>query len=287
MNKNILVIGGTGTIGQSLVQLLEHGKASFTVLTRTPEKAAPLQEAGISTVMGSLGNWPNIENILPAVDTVFLLTSPSPEQVELQNGLVDRAKSSGVRKIVKLSAVVAANGPDVHLRRWHAATEKHLRESGLEYVILQPHSFMQNILMSLETIQKQNAIYESIGSGKIPMVDTRDVAKTCYRCLTSDEYNGKDFIITGPNSVGYEDLAKAISNATDRKINYIPIPKEAHNQAMKSAGLPDWLADDLTDMSEYWSDSQEEPTPHFENITGAQPVDIDQFAQDYADLFRS
>ena len=113
MENQILVIGGTGTIGQSLVQLLEKGKANFKVLTRTEEKAAPLKDAGIPTVMGSLGEWPNIEKILSDVDTVFLLTSPSPEQVDLQNGLIDRAKKAGVSKIVKLSAVVAAHGPDV------------------------------------------------------------------------------------------------------------------------------------------------------------------------------
>ena len=118
------------------------------------------------------------------------------------------------------------------------------------------------------------------------MVDTRDVAKTCYRCLVSDDYNGNDYVITGPRAIGYQEVAQAISDASNRQINYIAIPREAHNQAMKSVGLPDWLADDLTDMSAYWRDSEEAPTPHFQNITEAEAVDVNQFARDYAELFK-
>ena len=157
--KKTLIIGGTGTIGQSLVELMQKSGEDYVVLARSPEKAKPLQDQGITTVIGELGDWNQIENLLSGIDTVFLLTNPSPDQVTLQNGLIDRAVAQGVRKIVKISALGAKPGSPIHLADWHGQTEEHLKASGLQYVILQSHSFMQNILMSQPTIKQQSFFF--------------------------------------------------------------------------------------------------------------------------------
>ncbi len=286
MSNKILIIGGTGTTGRSLVELFQKSDANYKVLVRNYAKAAPLNASGVPTVMGELGDWPTMESALQDIDTVFLLSSPTPTKVEEQNGLADLAKKCGVRKIVKISAVIADAGSKVHLADWHGRVENHIKESGLDYVILRPHSFMQNMLMHLTTIKGQDTIYESMGETKIPMVDTRDVAKASYQCLRSDDFNGGTYVITGPAPISYEDVASALSDATGRHIKYVKIPSDAHNQAMKSAGLPEWLADDLTLMSANWADKEiHEVDPSFENITKEKQNDITVFANDYASFF--
>lgn len=287
MKKRSLIIGGTGTIGKSLVDLLTKANADFIVLARTAEKAAPLEASGISTILGDLSDNSSIKKALVGIDQVFLLTSPSPEQVSWQNGVIDAAVELGAQKIVKISAMGAQTGSNIHLANWHGQTEAHLKNSGLNYVILQPHSFMQNLLMSLPTIKEQGVIYQSIGDAKIPMVDTRDIAKASYASLVTDDFNGRTFEITGGQPVGYGDIAATLSEATGKSINYVSIPSQAHNEAMKQAGVPDWLADDLTGMSAYWSQKPvHEPSNHFEEITGAKPTTVKDFARDYADIFK-
>ena len=72
----------------------------------------------------------------------------------------------------------------------------------------------------------------------------------------------------------------------EERYDYVPIPSEAHNQGMKAAGLPDWLADDLTKMSYNWGQKAlHEPTSDFKKISGTKQYDIDRFAQDYAHYF--
>ncbi|MBT8267939.1 MAG: SDR family oxidoreductase [Flavobacteriaceae bacterium] len=286
MNNSILIIGGTGTTGRELVNILNNNQVEFKALARTNEKAEAFQSEGINTVVGELGNWDSITPALSGLDTIFLLTGASPENVKNQNGLIDRAKAAGVRKIVKVSAVVAETGSDVHLADWHGQIEDHLKDSGLEYVILRPHSFMQNMLMSLPTIKGQGAFYESIGEGKLPMIDARDVATASYHCLLKDDFNNGTYVITGPDSIGYSDVASSLSNASGKSISFLNVPSEAHNQGMKAAGLPEWLADDLTAMSKKWARSKDQPTNDFQNITGQTARSIDQFAQDYADWFK-
>lgn len=286
MSNPILVIGGTGTTGRSLLQLLKADNTPFTAMVRTPERKEALEAEGITTVVATLGEWEGVDKALQGVDTVFLLTSPGPQSVPEQNGLIDRARASGVRKIVKISAVGAQVGSKVHLADWHGQIEEHLKESGLQYVILRPHSFMQNTFMSIPTIKSDNAIYQSLGASKIPLVDTRDIARAAFECLTNDTFNNNTYEITGPEAVGYSEVAAALSAATNKPIQYVAIPPEAHNHAMKQAQVPDWLADDLTLMSQGWGAKPvHEPTSDLRSITGSSGHSIQDFASDHAGYF--
>ncbi len=286
MSHSILLIGGTGTTGRSLVDLFKNSSASYRVMVRNPDKALELENQGVPTIKAALGDWESVDRALEGTDTVFLLSSPGPQSVSEQNGLIDRAKVAGVRKVVKISAVGAKSGSDIHLADWHGQIEEHLKDSGLDYVILRPHSFMQNTLMSIPTIKEQNVLYQSMGSSKIPMVDTRDIAKVSFECLTKDEFNNKTYEITGPEAVGYEDVAEALSSHCKKSISYVAIPSEAHNAAMKQAGVPEWLADDLTKMSQAWSARPiNKPTSDFKTITQSQGHNIHDFARDYATYF--
>lgn len=288
MNNSILIIGGTGTTGRSLLELLKNSDVNYKAMVRTAEKKATLETEGIPSVVASLGEWDGVDQALEGIDTVFMLSSPGPQSVTEQNGLIDRAKAAGARKIVKISAVIAQTGSAVHLADWHGQIEDHLVSSGLEYVILRPHSFMQNSMMQIPTIKAQNAFYESMGDAKIPMVDTRDVARVSYECLINDSWNNNTYVITGPESIGYQDVTDAISEATNRQVSYVKIPSDAHNAAMKQAGLPDWLADDLTQMSKDWgSGAIHQPTSHFNTITGSTGRSIRDFARDYSAYFIS
>ena len=287
MANNIFVVGGTGTIGQSLIEVLQKENAQFTALARSEEKAAALREQGVDVLIGNLGDWSGLAPHLKHYDTAFLLTGPSPEQVALQNGFIDLAKEQGIKKIVKVSAIGASAGSSIHLADWHGQIEDHLKDSGLEYIIVQPHSFIQNTLMNVSTIKDQGVLYQSLGDAKIPMVDTRDVAQACAACLLSNTFNNRTFQITGGNPIGYQELVDAISDAVEKPIRYVAIPPEAHNQAMKEAGLPDWLADDLTGMSAYWSQTPvHEPSPDFEKLTGNKQYTLQDFARDYAGAFK-
>ncbi len=286
MGNQILVIGGTGTTGRALVEKLKENQANFKALVRNEEKAASLNLTEDQKAIGVLGNWESVGKALQGTDTVFLLTGAGPSNVEDQNGLIDRAKASGVRKVVKISAVGANTGSEIHLADWHGQIEDHLKSSGMNYVILRPHSFMQNILMNLPTIKEQGVFYQSMGNGKIPFVDTRDIAEAAYCCLLSDEFNNGTYDITGPQALSYDEFASALSSATKKQISSVAIPPDAHNGAMRDAGVPDWLADDLTKMSSYWSQATLDPSSDYNKLTGKQQRTVQQFAGDYASYFK-
>lgn len=284
MTNKILIIGGTGNIGAPLVDLLKESSESFKVLARSDESEAKLAAKGVPTVRGALGEWSSIENLLQGIDTVFLLSSPSPDMIDLHKGLIDRAVSAGVRKIVRLSAE-AANYPDgLPAYEQHAAVDEYLRASGLDYVILRPHYFMQNILEMHGHYMKEKGMFaQYLGDARIPMVDTRDVARAAFIGLTSDKINGGALDLTGPQSISYYDVASAFSKVLGQDIQYVSLSYVDQKAGLESLGLPDMITHTVMSLFKHWVDTGEQPvSPDYERIAGEKPNGIDAFAREFA-----
>lgn len=284
MSNNILVIGGTGNIGTPLVDLLKDSNENYKVLARSDESEAKLAEMGVPTVRGALGKWPSIENVLKGIDAVFLLSSPSPDMIDLHKGLIDRAVTAGVRKIVRLSAE-AANYPDgLPAYEQHAAADDYLRASGLDHVILRPHYFMQNIMEMHGSYMKEKGMFaQYLGDARIPMVDTRDVARAAFIGLTSDKINGETLDLTGPSAISYYDVAAAFSEALSQDIQYVSLSYEDQKAGLESLGLPDMITQTVMSLFKHWVDAGGQPvSPDFERIAGEKANGIDAFAREFA-----
>lgn len=283
----ILVIGGTGNIGKPLVKLLQENNANYRVLIRSEANEQQLTSRGIPTVRGALGEWSTVDAALAKVDTVFLLSSPAPEMLELHQGLIDRAVAIGVRKIVRLSAEPADDGSDMGLYDLHGKADAYLEQSGLEYVILRPHYFMQNMeTMHAAFIKESNMFAQYLGDARIPMVDARDIAKAAFYCLTSDDFNNETHYITGPRAISFADVASALSKSLGRNIQYVPLSYEDQAAGFKAAGLPDWTTDTVLKLFRIWVEAGvREASPDFEKITKTPATDIEQWAVDFSDSF--
>ncbi len=287
MKKEILVIGGTGTIGKTLVQLLGEKNTNYRVLARSETTQAQLKSQDIPCVKGALGEWDNIESLLTDIDTIFLLTSGSLEMFEQHKELIDRAVKMGVRKIVRLSAQPARVGSDMTLYDLHGRADEYLKQSGIKYVILRPHYFMQNMqIMHAQSIKENNMFAQYLGDARIPMVDTRDIAKAAFHCLTTEEFENETFIISGPRVINFDDIAKVLSKSLNREIQYVSISYEDQANGFKAGGIPDWQTESVMKLFKTWAETPEHHTsPDFEKITKTKPTDIEQYVADFADSF--
>ncbi len=286
MKSNILVTGATGTIGSFVCEQLKNINADFTALVRSEEKAAPLNQKGIKTVIGDFSDTASLENALSGMDKIFLLSVTSPESPKLQGNLVRIAKDKGVKHIVKVSALGTSLDSKFGIGRYHAMTEKDIRDSGIAYTFLQPHSFMQNLIFESATIKEQSAIYAPMGDGKIGMVDVRDIAAVAVKALTEEGHEGETYILTGPEAISYYDIASALSATLGKEVKYIPVSSEVAHQGMLDSGMPEWLADDLTGLNQVFAAGKAgDISPDMENVTGRKPHSIKDFVNDFAYMF--
>lgn len=284
MTNEILIIGGTGNTGGPLVDLLKGSEQNYRVMVRSDENEINMASMGVPTVRAELGDWPSVESALENIDTVFLLSSPSPVMSDLHKGLIDRALSANVRKIVRLSAEPARYSEGLPMYEQHSEVDNYLMASGLEYVILRPHYFMQNIPQMHAAFMKEKQMFaQYMGDTRIPMVDTRNIAKAALAALTSDEFNGKIHYITGPRAISFHDVAEAFSKPLGKEIQYVNLPYEDQKAGLEAYGTPDMIVTTVMTLFKRWADGDDQPaSDDYEKITGAKATDIDQFAADFA-----
>ncbi|HEX8707107.1 MAG TPA: SDR family oxidoreductase [Pyrinomonadaceae bacterium] len=287
MSDKILVTGATGQIGSLLVERLAGAGVPARALVRSREKAARIEQLGLEPFVGDFDAPETLRPALDGVEKVFLLSAPDQRQVELQGNLIEAARGAGVRHIVKLSAI--GTGPDspFSLGRWHYQTEQEIERSGMRYTHLRPNGFMQNALMFAPTIRGQGAFYGSLGETKVSYVDARDVAAVALATLTEDGHEGKAYEVTGPESLSYREIAGALSSVLGKEVRYVDVPMEAARQGMMGAGMPEWLADALVELFEFYRmGGAAHVTETVREVAGSEPISVSRFAADYAGAFK-
>lgn len=56
------------------------------------------------------------------------------------------------------------------------------------------------------TIRDENKIYTACGDGKKPYISARDIAAVAHRVLIDQEPHNTDYILTGPESLTYDQV---------------------------------------------------------------------------------
>src|SRR4051812_10283672 len=129
----ILVTGATGTIGSEVVRQLVARGEKVRALTRDPERAE--LPPGVEVVRGHHRDVGSVAAAMAGADRAFLVGVFGPEDRDSDRGMVEAARAAGVRRIVKLSAIMAGDPRTGLGGIAHGHGEEAVRESGLEWVI--------------------------------------------------------------------------------------------------------------------------------------------------------
>jgi uncharacterized protein YbjT (DUF2867 family) len=291
MMRTLLLTGATGLVSSALIQSLKkYPELKVRALVRDAKKASALEQQGIEVVLGDLDEPESLSAAFQGTTDLWLLNSLSPRQAENSMNALFAAKRAGVERVVRLSAVGAAHDAPTRNGRLHALSDAELMASKLKWTILRPHFFIQNLFQAAPSISSEGAIYWDMGSGKLAMIDVRDVADFAAQVLASasDEHVGKVYTLTGPESVSLHDVAAQLGEGIGSAVRYVPVPHEAARQAMLHSGLSPWLTgmfvEYSTAYSEGWGDFT---TPHVHELLGRQARSVRDFARDHAAAFRA
>ena len=283
----VTVTGSTGTIGSELVRLLSAAGVGTRALHRDVRKTRALPN--VTWVRADLDDARRLRVALDGTDRLFLLTGNEPDFARTQIGVVRAAEELGVKHIVKLSALGASDHSTSTIAREHWAVEQALLSTRLQWTILRPHAFMQNWLGDVaESVRAEGVVYAPIGEGRVPFIDTRDIAAVAAEVLLHVEAHvGKKYVLTGGEAVGYADLAAALSEATGRTITYRPITLEEARARLAERGVAAAAIDAMLAIAAYQRAGGPTATisPSVERLLGRRPRTIRDFAHDYASHF--
>lgn len=289
MTRTVLITGATGAVSSALVQALRRSeRVALRALVRDPNKAGALRALGIDVAVGDLDEPESLPSAFAGVSDLWLLNSVGPRQPENSMNALWAAKQAGVERVVRLSAIGAAHDAPTRNGRLHALSDAELMSSGLQWTILRPHFYMQNLLMSAPSIAAQGAFYWDMGAGRLAMIDVRDVGEVAAKILESApaEHHGKIYTPTGPASLSLEDAAAELGAGLNKPVRYVPVPHAAARQSMLDSGMPPWVAGLLGEYSvAYERDWGNFTTTHLPDLLGRPARSVRDFARDHAAVF--
>ncbi|MFC5469313.1 SDR family oxidoreductase [Cohnella suwonensis] len=249
---NILVIGGTGTVGSLVAANLAKQGARVRVLTRNPDLANRLPDS-VGTCPGDLESPDTLAGAFYQADAVFLLNALS--QTETAQGLaaVEAAKRAGVKKIVYLSVPMPEGSKHIPHFKSKIPIEEAIRQSGAMYTILRPNNFYQNDYWYRDAILDYRIYPQPIGSIGLNRVDVRDIADAAVNALLRNGYAGKEYPIVGPHPLTGNATADIYSRILGEEIRYGGDDLDAWFEQSRSV-LPEWMAKDFKIMYQYFQD---------------------------------
>jgi uncharacterized protein YbjT (DUF2867 family) len=279
----ILVTGATGNIGSNVLRRLSEAGVETRALSRDPSRGEALPH--VEWAEADLDAPETLPPVFEGVDRLFLLTGNTRPMARLQKTAIDEAVAAGVDHVVKLSARGAQPQSKSAIGRWHHEVEIHLKASGLSWTMLRPHVFMQNLLDQAHRIRTDREIRAAAGDGRIPFIDTRDIADVAATVLTErvENHDGETYLLTGGAALDYDQVAAIIGAATDQDVSYVAESFEEARTRLQDEGLPDWLIDSTLALAEYQRAGGETArvTRDVFEVTGHPPRSMIQFAYDH------
>ncbi len=260
-----------------IVKLLKQKGANFVAGTNSK----PIE--GVDTVAINFSDIKTLKDAMKDIDTLFMLLPADPNMVTWGKNIIEAAKQSGVKHILRSSSAIAYSAKDYNFMQQIQLSDKDVIESGINYTIILPQFFMQNLSTSMVEDYKSKTLYLPAGDGKIGWVDTRDIALVSVEILLNPtKYNGQKIVITGEEALSYDEIIKQMNQVLDLDTTYVAVPDEMAIEGMQERGFPPYFIDVLMDLNRAIAKGcADELTDSVESITGKKPISFREFVQDH------
>jgi uncharacterized protein YbjT (DUF2867 family) len=280
----ILVTGATGNTCSILIPALIGAGQEVRAFVRNEEKARSLKDAGAEIYVGDLDQGDTIDGALEGIEKVYLCTWNGPCASAQGINIVEAIKRAGTFPFVVRHSAFGTDGS--RLIQQINEVDHALQVSGIPWTSIKPTFFMQNMMMAAQSIQNGGQIYWDWAEGKAGMIDIRDVADSALGALTGKAEQGKEYILTGPESISMHDVAASFSKVLGKSINYVAVPRKASKVSMMGMGFPEFIVDGYVELSRGFSQGFADTTnANVEALSGHAARSIDDFTKDFKSFF--
>lgn len=276
-----LVTGSTGKVGAAVVETLVIAGQAVRAASRNLENVAAMD--GVEAVRFDYGNPATFAEALKDVDRVFLM-EPQPAAGpadEVMLPLVEAALQRGC-KIVLLSSA------SVGLQREPLSRVEEAVQKAARWVIVRANWFMDNFhTWWAEPIKYNRILPLPAGDALTPFIDARDVGAAAAAALMREDVNGKVFLLTGPEALGYDSAAAVLGQAIQSEVRYVPMEDDEFAKTLSQAGLPEeYVVYILSLFRLTRSGRLSHPTQDFERLTGKTLRSLREYAAEYREMWQ-
>lgn len=259
----VAVIGGTGFVGEYIVDALIDASHEPVLLVRSGSESKVTRADKCKLVAGSLLEQSSINEAVDGCDAIIYNVGILRENRNagstfeaMQYGgvvsVVRAAIDAGVERFLLMSANgVRAPGTPYQESKFRA--EQHLKQSDLAYTIFRPsvifgdprgkmeiatQLYQDMIRVPVPAVGFYTGLRPSTGAIMMSPVWVKDVADAFVRSLDDASTVRKEFVLGGPQDVSWTEMLECIASAVGKKKFILPMPI-----ALMKAGatLLDWI----------------------------------------------
>ena len=229
----VLVVGGTGTLGRQIARRALDEGHEVRCMVRTPRKASFLQEWGVELTRGDLLEPASLDYALDGVDAVIDAATSRPDDPRSiyetdwdgKLNLLRACERAGVKRLVFLSLLDADKHRDVPLMDIKYCTEKLLRESELDYTVLQGAAFMQGVISQFAIpVLESQTVWVSGSPTSIAYMNTQDMARFAVSALDHPHTIRKTFPVVGPKAWNTGEVVQLCELASGKSARVFRVP---------------------------------------------------------------
>jgi uncharacterized protein YbjT (DUF2867 family) len=250
----ILVTGAAGKTGKAVIKSLIAKGQSVRALIHKPEHVEPMSALNVSEIeVGDMHRLEDMERAFDRVRAVYhICPNMSPDEIVIGKIVLQVAQSVNVKRFVYHSVLHPQIEDMAH--HWQKLRmEELIFKSGLEYTILQPAAYMQNILPYWDQIIEKG-IYTmpySIGTC-LGMVDLGDVADAAAVVLTQSGHDGAIYELAGAERLTQTEIAEIISQCINRPVYAESQDRTEWESRARASGMSPYAVDTLLKMFSYY-----------------------------------
>lgn len=250
----ILVTGAAGKTGQAVLRALaRRGKPARAMVRQLAQEKIVLDCGAGEVVTGDLRHEDDMRLALDGVEAVYLICpNMCPDEVEIGKQALKVAAAQGVRHFVYHSVL----HPQVEAMPHHwnkMRVEEQVFTSGLDFTILQPSAYMQNVLGYWQQITEQGVYALPYApQSRLSLVDLEDVAEVAADVLGNPVHYGAIYELVGTPPMSQQEVAEALSGKLKRPVRAAAVNRVDWASRMRGAGMSEYAVETLLKMFVYY-----------------------------------
>ena len=176
----------------------------------------------------------------------------NPDEIAIGKAAISAAHDAGVEQFVFHSVMHPQTEAMMH--HWNKLrVEEALFESGLAYTILQPASYMQNVLGGWRAITERGVYTVPYAvEARMSMVDLEDVAQAAAVVLTEPGHLGATYELAGPEVLTQTQVAGILSEQLKRAVRAEQATIDAWTRQARASGIGEYQIETLVRMFHYY-----------------------------------
>jgi uncharacterized protein YbjT (DUF2867 family) len=245
--STVLVTGASGFVGSHTVPALIDAGHRVVGLVRDDDAAAIVarrltqaQRAGLETRLGDVTEPATLPAALTGIDTVLHLAAiprdlDGGQSLRLVNtegtrNVVHAAREAGVRRFVHQGALAVVDEPDLHYASSKAKGMAIVRDSGLDWTILDPSLLFGprdgffNLIAGLVRMSPGVVPITGTGAARFQPLAIDDLARIVVAVLTDDATVGHEYPLGGPRYWTYREIVEEVVAAMGKRRLLVPMP---------------------------------------------------------------